>query len=152
MRLVVDASVALKWFFQGREGEDHVEDALDVLDALDQGHVRLIQPPHFLAEMAAVLIREKGETAYEDLRDLQALDWEVVDEPACYEEAMRLAATHQHHLFDTLYHATALRFPDGRLLTADRRYHDKAAGEGRIELLGRHDPLRARQVRRRQTR
>ena len=44
MRLVVDASVALKWFFQDREGEDHVEAALDVLDALDQGQVRLIQP------------------------------------------------------------------------------------------------------------
>ena len=144
MRLVVDASVALKWFFQDREDEDHVEAALGVLDALDQGHVRLIQPPHFLAEMAAVLIREKGETAYEDLRDLHALDWEVVDEPACYEEAMRLAATHQHHLFDTLYHATALQFSDGRLLTADRRYYDKATGEGRIDLLGRHDPLQGR--------
>ena len=140
MRLVVDASVALKWFFQDREGEDHVEVALDVLDALDQGDVRLIQPPHFLAEMAAVLIREKGETAYEDLRDLQALDWEVLDEPASYEEAMRLAATHQHHLFDTLYHATALRVSDGRLLTADRRYYDKAAGEGRIDPLGERVP------------
>ena len=140
MRLVVDASVALKWFFQDREGEDHVEAALDVLDALDQGQVRLIQPPHFLAEMAAVLIREKGEAAYEDLRDLQALDWEVLDEPASYEEAMRLAATHQHHLFDTLYHATALRFTDGRLLTADRRYYDRAAGEGQIDLLGERAP------------
>lgn len=140
MRLVADASVALKWFFQHREGEDHVDAALDVLDALDQGHVRLIQPPHFLAEMASVLIREKGEAAQEDLRDLQALDWEVVDEPACYEEAMRLASTYQHHLFDTLYHATALRFPDGRLLTADRRYHGKVTGEGRIDLLGEGSP------------
>ena len=90
--------------------------------------------------MAAVLIREKGEAAYEDLRDLQALDWEVLDEPASYEEAMRLAATHQHHLFDILYHATALRFTDGRLLTADRRYYDRAAGEGQIDLLGERAP------------
>ena len=140
MHLVVDASVALKWFFQDRDDEDHVNAALDVLDALDRGRVRLIQPPHFLAEMAAVLIREKGETAYEDLRDLQALDWEILDEPASYEDAMRLAATHRHHLFDTLYHATALQIADGRLLTADRRYYDKAAGEGRIDLLGKSAP------------
>lgn len=47
------------------KAKDYVEAALEVLDAPDQGRVRLIQPSHFLAEMAAVLIREKGAAAYE---------------------------------------------------------------------------------------
>lgn len=136
MDLVVDASVALKWFFQEREGEDDVDAALAVLDALDRRVVRIIQPPHFLAEMAAVLIREKGEAAHDDLRDLQALDWANVDDLAVYEEAMRLSEEHQHHLFDTLYHAVALQFRDSTLVTADRRYYEKAAGNGAIHLLG----------------
>jgi hypothetical protein len=40
-----------------------------------------------------------------------------------------------HHLFDTFYHAAALRTPDATLLTADRSYFDKAHDEGRIVLL-----------------
>lgn len=140
MELVVDASVALKWFFQQREGEVHIGAALEVFDALDRGDVHLVQPPHFLAEMAAVLIREKGDSAYEDLRDLQALDWQTLDEPASYEEAIRLAATYQQHLFDTLYHATALQLTEAHLLTADRRYYAKASDGGKIDLLGQSAP------------
>jgi len=39
-----------------------------------------------------------------------------------------------HHLFDTLYHATAIE-SEALMITADRRYHDKAAHLGRIVLL-----------------
>lgn len=133
---MLDASVALKWFFQQRPDEHGVEEALGVLNAMERGEVTLVQPPHFLAEMAAVLVREKGEDASEDLRDLQLLDWTTLDRSAVYGEAMRLARTYRYHLFDTLYHATALHVTDGRLLTADRRYYAKAAKEGQIELLG----------------
>lgn len=142
MHLVVDASVALKWFFQAQPGEDHRDDALQVLDALDRGDISLTQPPHFLAEMAAVLIREKGNAAYQDLHDLRALDWAVIDDVSVYEQAMRLAATYRHHLFDTLYHATALRIPRARLLTADRRYYQQARAAGQIHLLGETPPWR----------
>ena len=42
-----------------------------------------------------------------------------------------------HHLFDTLYHAVALEHEDALLVTADERYHEKAAGYGTIRAL--HD-------------
>jgi len=50
-KIVADASVALKWFFQ--ENEDHCDKAIALL--MDY---RLIQPPHFIAEIAAVLARK----------------------------------------------------------------------------------------------
>jgi predicted nucleic acid-binding protein len=48
--------------------------------------------------------------------------------------AIELSAELDHHLFDTLYHALALDagIP---LVTADTRYHRKAAHLGRIVLL-----------------
>jgi predicted nucleic acid-binding protein len=38
-------------------------------------------------------------------------------------------------MFDTLYHAVALHTPDAVLVTADKRYYDKARSEGQIILL-----------------
>jgi predicted nucleic acid-binding protein len=40
-----------------------------------------------------------------------------------------------HHLFDTLYHALALSVPGAILVTADRRYYDKARTVGQIAWL-----------------
>ena len=97
--------------------------------------IRLWQPPHFLAEVAAVLAREKPESARDDLADLRLIQWQTVEDAATYESAMDLSIRLGHHLFDTLYHAAALRTPDATLLTADRSYFDKARDEGRIVLL-----------------
>jgi len=135
VNLVVDASVALKWFFADRHNEAQIERALAIFDALDAGTVQIIQPPHFVAEMAAVLSREKGPAAMADLEDLQALDWQVLETPELYREAMRLSDALDHHLFDTLYHAVALCWPETVLVTADRRYVRKAMGLNRICLL-----------------
>jgi predicted nucleic acid-binding protein len=55
--------------------------------------------------------------------------------PELYALAMSLAERHQHHLFDTLYHALALRTDQAVLVTADERYARKAMPEGRIVLL-----------------
>ncbi|WPL17360.1 hypothetical protein Thiowin_02367 [Thiorhodovibrio winogradskyi] len=79
MNLIVDASVALKWFFREREDEDDVEPALALLAGIDTDHYRLWQPPHFLAEVAAVLAREKPDAALEDLADLRLIPWHTVD-------------------------------------------------------------------------
>ena len=82
MNLVVDASVALKWFFRKREDEADVEPALALLSGIDTDRYRLWQPPHFLSEVAAVLAREKPDTARDDLADLRLIQWQVVEETA----------------------------------------------------------------------
>jgi predicted nucleic acid-binding protein len=134
-RAVVDASVALKWFIGAGPGEEGVDAAMGLLSAVADRQLELIEPPHFVAEVAAVLIRETPDTAQRDLTDLLQLHIRVDSTPEFYALAMSLAERHQHHLFDTLYHALALRTDQAVLVTADERYARKAMPEGRIVLL-----------------
>jgi len=135
MILVVDASVALKWFFQARDNESDCDQALAVLTALDESRIHLLQPPHFIAEVSAVLAREKPEEAQDDLLDLLNIEFGIAEGPAIYATAIDLSMRCRHHLFDTLYHAVALNTPAATLVTADRRYYEKALGFGRIAML-----------------
>jgi len=132
--VVVDASVAVKWFAEGQWAltEDHRDRAIDLLLAARNGDADFLQPPHFLAEVAAVLARNKPEGALEDLRDLMDMDIRFTDVSTGYATAVELAVRLRHHLFDTLYHALALETPGATLITADRRYYDKAQHLGHI--------------------
>jgi predicted nucleic acid-binding protein len=135
VKVVVDASVAVKWFLASRPDEAGADLALNLLERIAGGDVRMVQPPHFIAEVAAVLARLKPDEAEDDLLDLQNIEHASVDTPEIYATALELAVRYQHHLFDTLYHAVALHTQDAVLVTADRRYYDKALGEGQIETL-----------------
>lgn len=135
MILVLDASVAIKWFLHFRESEDHCQRALEILAGIGDGRVQMVQPAHFLAEMGAVLAREKPADAQADLSDLMAVEFESVAEPAVYETACELAVRLGQHLFDTLYHAVALNTPGATLVTADKRYFRSAKDVGCIALL-----------------
>ena len=115
--------------------------ALDILRATADGSVKLIQPPHFMAEMTAVLAREAPATASASIEDLCALDFAVCDADLLYRQAAELATQFQHHAFDTLYHAAALLTPDAVMVTADQTYFKKAKSFGRIELLSTFNKL-----------
>lgn len=137
MICVVDASVAVKWFVEGDWAlrEDDVEPARSLLLATADGSIDLLQPPHFLADVAAVLARLKPQGARQDLADLADLDIAWAEPAQALTVAIELATRLDHHLFDTLYHALALATPGAVLVTADRRYYDKARGLGRIAWL-----------------
>ncbi|HRO61018.1 MAG TPA: type II toxin-antitoxin system VapC family toxin [Burkholderiaceae bacterium] len=137
MNCVVDASVAVKWFVDGRWAlaETDVDRAVELLLASRRGDLGFVQPPHFMAEVAAVLARNKPRQVIEDLRDLMNLEMTCVDTAACYSRAVELAIALDHHVFDTLYHAVALESEGAVLVTADRRYFDKAARLGAIAWL-----------------
>ncbi len=132
MKLVVDASVAVKWFFRDRTDESQVDEALNLLRGVASGAFELIQPPHFVSEISAVLAREAPEHAERDLRDLQDILFSIRDHAAIYARAMKLAIQLDHHLFDTLYHAVALETPGAVLVTADRRYLAKVKADDRV--------------------
>jgi predicted nucleic acid-binding protein len=133
--LAVDASVALKWVFPHRDGEAHVGPALAVLEHIRQGRVSVLQPPHWLAEVAGVVSRLEPRRAPELVALLHAMEFPVSDGAEIYQRACELAAALRQHIFDTLYHAVALSRPDGLLLTADEQYYRRAAGAGRVTLL-----------------
>lgn len=140
MILVVDASVALKWFLGDRSDEAFAGEADGILQNIDSGLARMVQPPHFLAETATVLARVRPATADEDLRLLQAVEWEVTERPEIYATAIELSKRLKHHLFDTLYHAVALLTEGATLVTADEAYFGKAHREGRIARLEGFEP------------
>ncbi len=83
----------------------------------------------------AVLAREAPDTALRDLDDLQRVKWRIAEAPATYALAAALSWRLQHHLFDTLYHATALAMPEATFVTAYHVYFHKARREGRIDRL-----------------
>ncbi|MBI4754191.1 MAG: type II toxin-antitoxin system VapC family toxin [Betaproteobacteria bacterium] len=134
-RLTLDASVTLKWYLRTQDEAD-LPQSKALLRAILADEVELVRPIHALAEIAAVLAREKAASAQQDFADVERVfaAGTVVDSPAVYRGAMGLAQRLRHHLFDTLYHAVALE-EDATLVTADERYFRTAAAEGHIVLL-----------------
>ena len=134
MKLVVDASVAVKWFFHNKAGEHDVKQALEILDALQAGGADAIQPPHWLVESMFVLVREAPPFAEEALEILTAPELPVMIDSAAYRLGASLSRQLKHHFFDTLYHAIAIE-QGAMLITADDSYFAKAFRLGNIKLL-----------------
>ncbi|MGB7990857.1 MAG: type II toxin-antitoxin system VapC family toxin [Candidatus Methylophosphatis roskildensis] len=132
MRRVLDASVIVKWLLRDPEREGQSAEARSLMQAVAAGEVEVLQPPHWLAEVAAVMARLSPGTLATDITDLYALDFEVAGSLAIYQRATDLAVKLNQHVFDTLYHAVALESADCTLVTADLRYLRTAREQGRI--------------------
>lgn len=132
MRVVVDASVVAKWVLPSTDGEEpDAERAVEVLRGIQRGDLEPLQPPHWLAEIAAVVARLIPDRADDVLDLLDALELPVAGEVHVYKRAAGLAKDLDHHLFDTLYHAVAL-VGAGTLVTADEHYWRKARELGGV--------------------
>lgn len=133
--VVVDASVIVKWILPDHEKEKNVDQALQILQLIRESKIWVKQPPHWLAETAAVIQRLSPDTAIEDIRNLYDTNFEIVDTQEIYFQACELSSELNHHMFDTLYHAVALNAENGFLITADNKYFRKAESFGSIMLL-----------------
>lgn len=131
-RLVIDASVAVKWVVGDAPKEEGVDEARLILEALQAGTVEVRQPVHWLVEVAGVLARIRPEVAPRAVALLQAMALPVADGPEVLTRACALGVRLGHHVFDTLYHAVALEDGRATLITADDAYYRKARGEGAI--------------------
>ena len=80
MRAVIDASVAVKWVFPDPLVEPHADQALEVLDAVRQGRIDVIQPVHWLLETTAVVVRLNPDILERAFGLLDALELQVCDE------------------------------------------------------------------------
>ena len=76
----IDASVVVKWVFPEAEGEDDAELALSLLAEVKAGRLNPLQPPHWLAEVAAVVTRLRPEIADSVLDLLDAMELPVVND------------------------------------------------------------------------
>jgi predicted nucleic acid-binding protein len=133
--VVLDASVVLKWLLEDPVREPDTEKAFAVIESVVQGHLEVLQPVHWLAEVAAVAARLTPQTAVSDVELLSAMEFPTTDEPIVIRRATNLAIETNHHLFDTLYHAVALEYDDAVMVTADDQYLGKAQNRGRIVAL-----------------
>lgn len=100
IRVVVDASVAVKWAFPFRGDEADGEKAVALLDSFRKGEIALLEPPHWLAEVAAVVTRQSPETVRQYIEVLYTLRIPVADGPEIYSLACEIAAATEQHVFD----------------------------------------------------
>jgi len=135
--IVLDASVILKWLLEDPAREPDTEKAFALVESVVSGRLEILQPVHWLAEVAAVAARLVPQTAVGDVEMLAAFEFATTDSPTVIGRATSLAIETNHHLFDTLYHAVALEYEDAMLVTADDRYYGTAEGYGAIRTL--HD-------------
>ena len=135
MIVVLDASVVLKWLFEDPAREPDTENALALVESVVRGKLEVLQPVHWLAEVASVAARLAPQTAVRDAEMLAALEFPTTDDPSVIRRASSLAIETNHHLFDTLYHAVALEHEDALLVTADDRCYKKAESYGTIAAL-----------------
>ena len=135
MTIVLDASVILKWLLEDPAKEPDTEKALALIDAVVHGKLEILQPVHWLIEVAAVAARLTPQTAVQDVELLSAMQFRTSDDPNVLLRATELALETGHHVFDTLYHAVALEHDDAVLVTADDRYRRKAERYGMIAAL-----------------
>jgi predicted nucleic acid-binding protein len=133
--VVLDASVVLKWLLEDPAREPDTEKALALVESVIRGRLEVMQPLHWLADVAAVVARLAPQTAVHDVEMLSALEFPTTDDPNVIRRATSIAIETNHHLFDTLYHAVALEHEDALLVTADDRYYRKAERYGRIAAL-----------------
>jgi predicted nucleic acid-binding protein len=136
---VLDASVAVKWVIRDPLVEPDLDRALALLRSVRSRAVEVVEPPHWRAEVLAVIARARPERGAFVLGLLAALPFSEVKALSCYLRATHIAIALNHHLFDTLYHAVALE-EDATLVTADEAYFGKARLLGAIQRLGDFTP------------
>jgi predicted nucleic acid-binding protein len=134
VKLVIDASVALKWFLRELPYERHLDRAEAVAAALDRPDTELFAPVHWTAEVIGVLARARPTLVDYALIVLDDMRPRVIHSVAVLKQAAELATALNHHLFDTLYHAVALE-EGATLMTADEAYFNKARSLGAVQML-----------------
>lgn len=132
--LVVDSSVAVKWFLSERE--PHVERAWALLESHLAEQVSIQVPDHLRLEVLNALLH-RGVTPNElgsatSVLDGFRLSWHQISAPLAA-SAADIAAHHGLTLYDAAFAALALEL-DAELVTADRRL--AASGACRLRLLG----------------
>jgi predicted nucleic acid-binding protein len=132
MTLVIDGSVILRALVGRPEDVQESERAAAFLVRVAESEYPVLQPAHWLADVAGALVKVAPQTALRDVAILAALEWPECREPVALTRACELAAQFGRPVRETLYHAVALEADAGLLVTADTRYRRAVRGIGRV--------------------
>ncbi len=135
MIFVLDASVVIKWFT--KEGEDHLQEADNVLEMLDRRKIGLVEPDLLWMEIANVLVMakkftlEQVDSALARLDELnirmKRVDREVVG------RAVETSTRYGISVYDGVYVATAVM--EGAVLVSDNPKHHSKIKDGVVMML-----------------
>jgi predicted nucleic acid-binding protein len=138
--LVVDASVAAKWFLPAKN-EPLSKEAFELLRRYVQGEIRFVVPDLFWAEIGNILwkavrgARCSKATAELALASLQERKLPTVSSADLLELAFRIATAFDRTLYDSLYVALAVHSKT-QLVTADERLANSLAAHLPVKWLG----------------
>jgi predicted nucleic acid-binding protein len=138
--VVVDASVAVKWFLP-ENGEALVGQALALLDAYDREEVRFVVPDLFYVETASAVWKAvrvgRVPRAFGDgaLVLLTQRKFPTVPSLKLLDKAFQIATDHGRTVYDCLYVALAVQ-TNSQLITADERLANSLAARFPVKWLG----------------
>jgi predicted nucleic acid-binding protein len=138
--VVVDASVAVKWFLP-ESGEGLVSQALALLDAYDKQEVRFVVPDLFYVETASAIWKAvragRVPRAFGDQALVLLIQREFPTFPSLklLDTAFQIAADRGRTVHDSLYVALAVQ-TKSQLITADERLANALAARFPVKWLG----------------
>lgn len=137
--LVLDASVAAKWFLLA--GEPLKEQALNLLARSREGEIAFIIPDLFWAELGNVLLkavrqgRSTAPSAEESLRKAKGMELPAIPSAELVEEAFVIARKYNRSFYDSIYLALAVS-RHAVLITADEKLANATAAQLPVKWLG----------------
>jgi predicted nucleic acid-binding protein len=138
--VVVDASVAAKWFLP-ENGEALVDQAAALLDMYDRKQVQFVVPDLFYVEIASAIWKAvrvgRVSRAFADqaLVLLTQREFATVPSLKLLDKAFQIAADHGRTVYDCLYVALAVQ-SHAQLITADERLANSLAARFPVKWLG----------------
>lgn len=120
--VVVDSSVAIKWFVP----QYNSTKAREILDAYQDGNLTILAPDLIYAEVGNIiwkLHRFQGVSQADAdaiLNTFQAIEFEITPSSLLLSDAYHLAVAHQRTVYDSIYIALSLR-RQCQLVTGDEK-------------------------------
>ncbi len=138
--LVIDVSVAVKWFLPKRD-EDLVDQAMELLARYRDAKLRFLVPDLFWAEFGNVMWKAvrvgrcTREIAKDSIAEIKTLGLPTVPSQILIEQALSLALSFNRSVYDSLYVALAMESA-AQLVTADEKLANALAAHLPVKWLG----------------
>ena len=138
--VVVDASVAAKWFLP-ENGETLVDQAAALLDRYDRNKIQFVVPDLFYVEIASAIWKAvrvgRVSRAFGDRALVLLTEREFATVPSLklLDGAFQIAADYGRTVYDSLYVALAVQI-ESQLITADERLANALASRFPVKWLG----------------